>query len=159
MDEMQVFRRNAERLGLCTTFSQKWSDCKSKKQLFDLACNVNSLAYMADMTSRGYGLTPEYLIREFGQFLNGRCIVEADGYSSCIYCSYDKDIEIHTTALLIIDYKGTVYIPENHICEIYLCGSECQISGNGVALVYLYKSSVTNQATAPIIVKRDDSAD
>lgn len=156
-DEMAIFRHNAERLGLCDVFAQRWSACKSKKQLYDLACNVNSLAYLAEMIAKGYGLSAEYLTTEFGQFLNGKCIYGADGYTSCLYCNpEDSEIAVDTTAALIIGFKGTINIPKNHICELYLCQSDVVIVGDGRGVVYLYDSVIANSDTAPVVVKEDN---
>lgn len=141
---MEQFRRNADRLGLCDTFAQKWSACRSKKQLYDLACDVNSLAYLADMIARGYGLSPEYLLKEFGQFLNGKCIYNKDGYSSCIYCLPEEcEIRPDTTACLIICHDGEIVV-DRPICELYLVYCDCIIRGNGIAKVHLYNSSIVN---------------
>lgn len=155
-DEMATFRRNADRLGLCEVFSQRWADCKSKKQLYDLACDVNSLAYIADMICRGYGLSEEYLTREFGQFLNGKCVYDKDGYSSCIYCRPPEgEITISMTAILVIGFDGRIIIPQNHICEIYLCKCNVGIYGKGKGVVYAYDSTIANRDSAPIVIKED----
>lgn len=140
-DEMIKFRHNADRLGLCEEFSQRWSDCKSKKQLYDLACNVNSLSYLAEMIAKGYGLTPEYLVSEFGQFFNGKCVYNGNGYSSCIYCRPPEDkIEIATTAALIIDFDGVVKV--DRPCELYIVNSKVMIVGTGIPQIYAYNSEV-----------------
>lgn len=155
MDEMEHFRRNADRLGLCDTFAQKWSNCKSKKQLYDLACDINSLPYMADMIAKGYGLSSDYLVREFGQFLNGKCIYRSnkDGYTSQMYCQYDGDeIEVKTTALLLIDVHN-VRVVADRICEIYMVNSEVEIVGRGHAIVYPYNSEVTKNDSSPAVIK------
>lgn len=154
-DEMATFRRNADRLGLCDIFSQRWSACGSKLQLYQLACNVDSLSYMADMMCRGFGLSEEYLTREFGQFLNGRCVYD-NGYTSCIYCRPpEEEITIKTTAILIIGFKGRIVIPQNHICEIYLCRSEAGIYGQGKGVVYAFNSSIINPDSAPVVIKEN----
>lgn len=156
MDGMEQFRRNAKKLGLCETFSQKWAACGSKLQLYKLACDINSLSYMAEMTAKGYGLSAEYLTQEFGQFLNGKCIYDADGYTSCIYClPEDLELTIETTAALIIGHDGIVTIPKNRICELYLCQSDVQIQGEGKGVAYLYDSAISNPDTAPVVIKED----
>lgn len=143
MNEMEQFRHNAERLGLCDTFAQKWSACRSKKQLYDLACDVNSLEYLADMIARGHGLPPEYLTKEFGQFLNGKYIHKDNGYTSCIYCQPPEDaIKIGTTATLIIGFKGAVVVERP--CRLYLCKSDVTIIGTTQPEAYLYNSSVVS---------------
>lgn len=149
-DEMSNFRRNAERLGLCDKFSRRWSECGSKLQLYKLACDINALAYMADMTSKGYGLSAGYLTKEFGQFLNGKCVNVADGYTSCIYCQPTEDIHIATTAALIIDCDKDIII-DKAVCELYIVNSKTRVTGKGRARAFLYNSEITNNATASAI--------
>lgn len=149
---MTIFRRNAERLGLCDEFSQRWSNCKSKKQLYDLACNVNSLAYLAEMIAKGYGLSSEYLQREFGQFLNGKCVhVDTEGYTSVIYCGLDGGMDISTTCALIVDCRGVVSVGRA-ISEIYIVNSEVRIEAEDgcEANVYLYNSQAEHGGTVSV---------
>ena len=153
---MARFRHNADRLGLCDTFAQKWSNCKSKKQLYDLACNVNSLSYLAEMIAKGYGLTPDYLSREFGQFLNGKCIYNGDGYSSCIYCRPPEDeIDITTTAALIIGFEGNIIV-DRLISELYFVNSNVTINNGGIVKVFLYNSNVIKPDAKVIIESKKE---
>lgn len=155
MNELDRFYRNAKRLGLCNQFSQRWSDCKTKKQFFDLACDINSLSYLADTICSGYGLSPDFIVSEFGQFINGGYYKKGD-YTSCIYCKpTDATIAANTTAMLIIDHKGEVYIPKNRICEVYLCKSNVSIRGEGRGICYCYDSNVVNRDTAPIVIREE----
>lgn len=149
---MTIFRRNAERLGLCDEFAQKWSDCKSKRQLYGLACNVNSLAYLAEMIAKGYGLSSEYLQKEFGMFLNGKCIHnDAEGYSSCIYCKSDGEIDISTTCALIVDCRAVIRV-DRAMCELYIVNSEVRIDAEDGcnANVYLYNSQAEHGGSVSV---------
>lgn len=156
MNEMETFRRNAAMLGLCDTFAQKWDNCRSKRQFFDLACDINSLSYLAETIAKGIGLTPDFITREFGQFINGRYIM-SDGYSSCIYCRYKGDeITVGTSAILVIDYNGLIRIPSNRPCELHLCNCKVDVEGDGNGIVYLYNSEILNPSLAPVIIKQDN---
>ena len=111
---------------------------------------------MADMICRKYGLSTEYLLREFGQFLNGKCVYDKDGYTSCIYCQpLESNVRIETTAVLIIGHNGTITIPRNRVCELHLCQCNVAIHGEGKGIVYLYDSAVSNPDTAPAVIKED----
>ena len=156
MTEMEIFRHNASRLGLCDTYAQKWDGCRSKRQLFDLATDINSLSYIAETTAKGYGLTSKFIHDEFSQFINGRYISSHDGYTSAIYCLCDNDeITVNTTAVLIIGFNGLINIPANRPCELHLCQCKADIVGEGNGVVYLYDSEVVNASVAPVIIKKD----
>lgn len=155
MTEMETFRNNARRLGLCDTYAKKWDDCHSKRQLFDLSCDINSLPYMAESICKGTGLTSDYIADEFGRFLNGRYI-KKDGYTSCMYCKYTGEkITVETSAILVIDYNGVIEIPANRPCEIYFCNCNVNITGKGNGIAYLFNSNIANSEIAPVIIKEN----
>lgn len=157
MTEMDTFRRNATRLGLCDTYAQRWDSCNSKRQLFNLATDINSLSYLAETIAKGIGLTPKFISDEFGQFVNGKFVNSSDGYTSCLYCQYDGvEITVNTTAMLIIDYKGVINIPQNRPCELYLCNCDVEIIGEGNGIAYLYNSQIKNASLAPVVIKENN---
>ena len=111
---------------------------------------------MAEMICKGYGLTPEYISKEFAPFNNGRYIRQNDGYTSAMYClPEDKEITIETTSALIVGHNGIVTIQKNRICELYICKSNVQIQGEGKGVAYLYDSVISNPDTALVVVKED----
>lgn len=157
MNEMEKFRNNARRLGLCDTYAQKWDNANSKRQLFALATDINSLSYLGEMIAKGIGLTPKFISDEFHQFINGRFINSADGYTSALYCQYEGDeIIVNTSAMLVIDYNGMINIPANRPCELYLCNCNVEIVGEGNGLAYLYNSEIINASMAPVVIKENN---
>lgn len=157
-DVMQNFLRNAKRLGLCEEYTDKWTAAKSKKALIDIALDANGLSYVATAVAKGYGLTAEYICSEFAPFNNGKYIRHKDGYTSVLYCSCGKDgdlaaFDATTTALLAIDFIGTITIPKNRICEMHLVNCKCYIKGEGRGRVYSYgDTNIFNEEEAPIEV-------
>lgn len=150
---LETFVRNAKRLGLCDEYSAKISKAGSKKSLIDIALDANGLDYVANNIARGNGLTADYIFDKFGMFNNGRYIRKKDGYSSVMYCREDKPtIEITTTAALIIDYKGTVNIPSNHGCELYVVNSNIAINGTGRCLAYMYNSTIEKPDLSRVLI-------
>ena len=57
MIDLKQFKNNAIAKGLCDNYTNSWDDNKSKKQLFELACDVNSIKYMAKPPSFGKRLS------------------------------------------------------------------------------------------------------
>jgi hypothetical protein len=129
---------------------EEWDKAKSKKQLFDLACNIRGLQYIAESIYNGWGLTSNYIEKEFGQFLNGRCVFDKDGYTSAIYCR-TNDFENEFTVVLVIDSHCEIEV--NRLCEIYLCNSAVKITGTSNCVVYAYNSEVTNLSDSKAIIK------
>lgn len=152
---MQNFLRNAKRLGLCEKYTDKWTSAKSKKQLLDIALDANGLSFVANAVAKGY-LSAEYICDAFNPFINGKYVRDKDGYTSAIYCSDGKGIDLAeinatTTALIAIGFIGVITIPENRICELHLVNCRCYVKGIGRGIVYPYgDNEIYNLDTAPI---------
>lgn len=148
------FIAKAKRLGLCQEYTDKVDNAGSKKSFMDIAIDINGMPWLCESICRGWGLTPEYIAKEFAPFNNGRYIRQ-DGYTSAMYCQppEDKEITIETTAALIIGHNGVITIPKNRICELYICQSHVRIQGEGKGVVYLYNSAISNPDTAPVVIK------
>ncbi len=152
----EKFIEKAKRLGLCQEYTDKVDKAGSKKAFMDIAIDINSMPWLCDCICHWHGLTPEYICESFPQFLNGRYTRDKDGYTSQIYCQPEvKEITVETTAILIIGYNGILTIPQNRICEIYLCKSNVEIAGEGRGLAYCYDSTISNQDSAPVIIKEN----
>lgn len=153
--DLAQFKKNAKTHGICDMLHD-WDNCKSKKQLMDVALSIRGIEYIARSTAEGWGLTPDYISLEFAPFNNGKYIRNMDGYTSALFCASESSmITITTTAVLVIGYDGEIVIPRNHICELYICQSNVVIHGDGRGLAYLYNSTINNPDTAPVVIKED----
>ncbi len=156
---LEQFRKNATDYGICE-MSAEWDNCKSKKQLIDLALSIRGIEYIAKAISEGWGIDAKTICREFASFNCGKYVRDKDGYTSAIYCSDGKEncvaeINATTTAILVIDFVGRIIIPENRICEIHLVNSKCYIRGEGRGYVYAYgDTEIYNEDDAPVKIKR-----
>lgn len=139
--DLSRFRHNAELKGVCGEYSAAWDSCIGKKQLFDLACDVNGADYLCGAIAQGWGLSPQYISEKFSHYLNGKYICKAKDYTSQIYCQYKGDMICDTTLLVLIDCDIEVQIPRFHFCEIYVTGnSKVSLVGQGSAIVVGYGS-------------------
>lgn len=126
----------------------------------DLALSIRGIEYIAQAVAEGWGISSAKICAEFAPFNNGKYIRSKDGYTSAVYCSDGKEdcvaeINATTTALLVIDFIGTINIPENRICEIHLVNGKCYIKGKGRGNVYAYGNvEIYNENEAPIKVIR-----
>lgn len=137
--DLKEFRENAIKHGICGMLHD-WDKANSKKQLMDIALSAPGMEYIAKSTMEDWGLDADYISREFEPFCNGKYVRECDGYNSALYCQSPDDIHIHTTAALIIDCHGTIYI-DRSITELYIVNSNVNIEGR--AFVYSYNSEVS----------------
>lgn len=147
---MSDFRKLADEHGICE-MAKDWDDCKSNKQLLDLALSARGLDFVAQAVAEGWGISPDEIGKTFAPFINGRYVRAKDGFTSALYCSCPTDIDVKTTALLVINFQGTINIPVGRISEIYLVNSKCAIKGKGRGIVFAYgDTDVLNKDTALI---------
>lgn len=141
MEKILQFKRNATILGLCGEYKKKWDECNTKQDLVDMALDSNGVEFMADSIAFGWGLSKDYLLREFGKYANGayKCH-EGGGYTSEMYVGAHGTLKSGTAILLVAycdDLK--IVIPEYAFCRIYVCGgSKILIENNGKCEVLNY---------------------
>ena len=156
---LSEFRRQADKHGICE-MSKDWDNCKSNKQRMDLALSARGISFVAKAIAEGWGISASEICKEFKPFLNGKYVRDKDGYTSAVYCSDGKEncvaeINATTTAILVIGFIGTIFIPQNRICEIHLVNSKCYIKGEGKGNVYVYgDTEIYNEDDAPVKIKR-----
>ena len=136
------FITKAKRVGLCQEYTDKVDKAGSKLAFMQIALDANAMPWLCESICRGWGLTPEYIAKEFAPFNNGK-FIRNDGYTSAMHCRPPEDkIEITTTAALIIDFDGVIKV--NRPCELYICKSRIKldVTGNETARVYSYNSEI-----------------
>ena len=88
---------------LCADYKNEWRKCgDDKEKLVSLVLRQQSLPYFITHCYQGKGLTKEYILSAFGDYINGnRVILDADlvkGYTYSIYvafngiCKPDNDV-------------------------------------------------------------------
>lgn len=133
-------KRKSILMGLCEKYREKWDACASKKQLVDMALDSNGIEFMADAIAFGWGLSKEYLMQEFGEFMNGFYRRQEEGYASEMYIGAHEVLSAEST-LLLIGYCDDIEIeiPEHAVCRIYICGgSSVRIENNGKVELLVY---------------------
>lgn len=132
--ELLKLKRNAIMLGLCGQYKGIWDNCKSKKDLVDVAIDVNGIEFMADSIAFDWGLSEEFLVTEFDEYINGKYRRIKDGYSSELHVGEGNNtISVVSTLNLFAYSKNiTIYVPQDSFCRIYLAKcSNVRIKNDG----------------------------
>ena len=140
MKMLREFREAANSRNLCDKYSELWDNCKSKKQLFDLATDSNGIPYICKSMVEGWGVTPEFISEKFKTFVNGRYISQHNGYTSAMYVEkfFIEPIVVSTTNVIVIACEGAIEVPENTVCNLFVVESDVAVLGNGVCYVKTY---------------------
>lgn len=166
MIDLTQFKKNAIERGLCEDYTAMWSNDKSRKQLFELACDANSVDYMAKSLYEGWGLSPEYISDKFKSYVNGKYICEYENdkghvYTSTMLCQFNEDrFEVTTTLLCVLESKTSLVIKPNSLCKIYVAGDsaiDISIGANSRCYIYAYGGDtlITGDVINPrVIIER-----
>ena len=146
MKMLQAFREAAKSRNLCDKYSEMWDNCKSKKQLFDLATDSNGIPYICEAMVEGWGVTPDFISEKFKTFINGGYISQHNGYTSAMYVEkfFIEPLVANTTNLIVMACEGVVDIPENVVCNLFIVNSNVVVSGSGVCYVKEYGENTIN---------------
>ena len=140
MKMLQAFRDAAKSRNLCEKYSEMWDNCKSKKQLFDLATDSNGIPYICEAMVEGWGVTPDFISEKFKTFINGRYISQHNGYTSAMYVEkfFIEPLVVSTTNVIVMACEGVIEIPENIVCNLFIVNSNVVIRGLGECYVKKY---------------------
>lgn len=147
MIDLKQFKQNALLHNLCKDYTSRWSDDKSKRQLFELACDVNAIEYMAKSHSEGWGLSTDYIYEKFLSYINGKYICQywnekGHGYSSALLCKYpDRYYNMTQTLLCVLDSDLEIGIRPYHFCKIYISGNShihISLGEESKCIIYVY---------------------
>ena len=130
---------------LCKEYQAEWRKTSNDKEgLVRLALRRQSLPYFATACYENLGLSPEYILETFGDYINGKRTYDGvdgvDGYSSQLYVKYGEDIlaTSDTTALMwCSDIK--IDIPMTRCPFLYVSNySDVHVNCIGYNTIYVY---------------------
>lgn len=147
--DLFYFFKNSLTRNLCEDYKKEWKLCKSdKEKLINLAMRQQSIPYFATAMYEGWGLSVDYLVKEFGDYMNGKCLLhdcdEVKGYSYSIYADYSGYIILDADVCHIIRSEATIGVDEFKAPIIYLSnGSDVDIQNDGSnsIIVYMFDES------------------
>lgn len=161
-NELLDFKRVAVSLGLCGEYKKKWDGSVSPRELMDIALDANGVEFMADSFSFGWGMSKEYVIDRFADYINGGYVRNKDGYTSEMYVGYKGDIHIRSTITLIAWCDTNIIVPPHFVGRVYVCGnSNVSVTGDGRIDVYSYGDNdiiISSKYDVSVSCKRVDSS-
>lgn len=127
MVTLEEFKKNAIEHGISKRMLAAWNNCKTKRQLADLAMNVSSIGFLCNSIRKGWGISPDELERKFSDYINGKYSSLQKGYSTKMYCNYKGDIIADSLIIVIINSEVDIEIQDGKSCSLY-CVVECSVN-------------------------------
>jgi len=130
---------------LCAEYKNEWRACgEDKEKLVKLALRQQSLPYFITHCQQGKGLSKEYLINEFGDYINGKKLInDADGvagYTYSLFVGYNGICKPNSDVSAFMWCDCATLDVETAKCPIIYvgCNTELRITCNGYNSVRIY---------------------
>lgn len=151
MDALNIYYKNALLDDLCDEYKGRWRSAKDNKlELLKLSLCQQSLPHVVTYAYQGRGITKKYVKENFGEYINGYTVYDADGctgYTYGLYVDYDYDNELvvdkdvaslmwcdDVQAVVPLTKAPTIYVSNNSHINL-VC------DGYNSVRVYLFDSS------------------
>lgn len=111
---------------ICERYLPAVDAARSRKQFMDVVLDINGMAFLCDMESKGYKLPYDVITNEFWAYMNGRYIhtksSENGSYTTTMYCSVStpEEITVSTTVTGLFNCKCKVFVPQNRVCQFFI---------------------------------------
>ena len=138
---------------LCSAYKAAWRKCgNDKEMLVRLALMQQSLPYLSHACYEKMGLTKEYIMENFAEYINGNKIfydIEGvDGYSYELYVGFEGDLAASVDVLSLMWCNCVSVEIESSKCPVLYVSNASHIdlvlNGYNAPIVYLFDESVVN---------------
>jgi hypothetical protein len=132
-DEMFKFYKNALSNNLCDEYKNLWRSANdNKSKLVQLSLIQQSIPFFASYCYNGDGLSKDFLLQEYAEYINGTIMFDCDGVHGYSY-------------QLFVDYKGDVLDLSVDISHFMFCdGLTIQVQETKCPTIYLSNKSNVN---------------
>ena len=159
MDELLQYKKNSI-LGtiggqpLCQEYLSAWRKCGDNKlELIKLVLCQQSIPHFSTACYKGLGLTKEYIKENFGDYINGYTVHDADdieGFKYGLYVDYNFDNALFAdkNVCSLMWCKDTNVVIPTSLCPVLYVSNKSDVSITGEGFnairVYLFDESVVN---------------
>lgn len=149
-DEMFMFKKNALSGAisdpLCAEYNKDWRVCgEDKEKLVGLCMRQQAIPYFATYCHQGKGLSKDYILQEFGEYINGYTLHDVEGVEGFTYglyvdYDYDNDLLVDKDVIHIMHTVGSSIVVSRCKCPtIYVSNrSKVHLVGEGFNTIRVY---------------------
>lgn len=134
MDDLTKYYKNALLNNLCDEYKGYWRKANgNKSELIKLAMTQQVIPHLATYAYNGMGLSKEYLLEEFTDYINGKeTLYDCDGVHGFSYQLY-------------VDYKGDCVDLQSDVSHFMWCdGLTIEVGETKCPTIYISNKSKVN---------------
>lgn len=169
MDRLETYYKNSLLANLCGEYKKKWRKLKGDKEgLVRMSLCQQSVPHLVTFAYEGKGLTKDYLLSEFKDYINGvihHDCDEVEGYDYALYVGYEEDIAVKVDVLSLMWCEDTRVIVPTYKAPVIYVSNKSKVNlvcdGFSYVRVYLFDESEltisdTDEHTDVIVYKYSD---
>ena len=149
MNALEKYYKNSLLANLCGEYKSLWRKAGiNKKELVRLALCQQAIPHVATFAYEGKGLTKDYLMSEFKDYINGVVHDGCDGvdnYTYRLFVGYTDEIRPQTDVTHLMWSDIPIYVVERYKCPIMYLSNKSKVSliadGYNYIRVYLFDES------------------
>lgn len=149
MNALDFYYKNALLNNLCGEYKNDWKSAKNNKEkLVKLALCQQSIPHVATYAYEGKGLSKDYLLSEFKDYINGTILQDCDnvkGYSYRLFVGYTDDIMEQTDVTHFMWSNVPFFVVEKYKCPTLYVSNKSNVcvscDGYNYIRVYLFDES------------------
>lgn len=133
MDDLTKYYKNALLNNLCDEYKGYWRKANgNKSELIKLAMTQQVIPHLATYAYNGMGLSKEYLLEEYKDYINGTTLFDCDGVHGFSYQLY-------------VDYKGDCVDLQSDVSHFMWCdGLTIEVGETKCPTIYISNRSKVN---------------
>jgi hypothetical protein len=154
MDALNNYYKNSLLGNLCGEYKNRWRVASNDKlELLKLSLCQQSIPHVCTFAYEGKGLTKEYIKENFGAYINGYTVCDADdvkGFKYGLYVDYDfaNALFADKNVCSLMWCKDTNVVIPTSLCPVLYVSNKSDVSITGEGFnairVYLFDESVVN---------------
>ena len=172
MNAIETYYKNSLLDDLCADYRGRWQRCHDKESLLKLSLSRQAIPHVVTYAYQGRGLTKDFVLNEYGDYINGYTVHDADGvegYTTGLYVDYDPNEDLladKDTVSIMWTVGANIVVPQTKAPTIYISNrSNVHLVGDGFNTININlfdKSKVTiedlDEESKVVVYKYSDDA-
>ena len=148
MNELEKFKENAIKRGLCEEYQERWNKIATKRQAIDMISTCQGSQYFISAKYLGIAPTNEFILNEYGRYLNGyytSTVQTSMNYSSQWYIEYDGVFIPESLFTYFLDCNITINVIEHRAYHFVFAGKSnvnLRICDGAIVYIDVYGENV-----------------